>query len=120
MEDIRPGILNIDLLQNESYEETWEFTDDISGDPFDISTSSDIIMEVKEDFRLHSIFKLTIGNGLTVIGTNQLKVLIHYSNTRKLSRPRYVFDVLFNLESGIKPSYLLRGQINVTRTISRI
>lgn len=120
MDNVRPGIANIDLFQNENYEEEWELTDDFTGEPYDISTASEIVLEVKENLRLHTIFRLTLGNGITIVPTNKIKILIHHSLTRKLSSKRYQFDVLFNLSGGTSPSYLVRGQINVINTISRI
>lgn len=120
MEDTRPGILNIDLIQNENYEEVLELTDDITDEPFDISSASDIILEVREDLRYQTVFKLSLNNGITITDTNKIKILIHNSLTRKLSRKRYVYDILFNLESGAQPAYLIKGQILVTNTISRI
>ena len=119
MENIRPGVSNIDLIQGEDYTETLTLVDQTTDQPYDISTASKIVLEVKENARFHTIIKLTLGNGLTIIGTNELKILIHSSLTLKLSRPTYIYDILFGLEEGANPQYLIKGQINVTNTISR-
>ncbi|AEL23998.1 hypothetical protein [Cyclobacterium marinum] len=120
MENIRPGVSNIDLIQGEDYIETITLIDQLTGDPFDISTADKIVLEIKEDLRSKSVIKLTLGNGLTIIGTNELKLLIHNSLTLKLSRQKYLYDILFGLETSTNPQYLIKGQINVINSISRI
>jgi len=120
MENIRPGISNIDLIQGEDYTETLTLVDQLTGDPYDISTADKIVLEIKEDLRYQSVIKLTLGNGLTIIGTNELKILIHNSLTLRLSRQRYLYDILFGLEASANPQYLIKGQINVQNSISRI
>lgn len=115
----RIGIANIELVQNENYTETMDLQDVATSQPFAINTSSYVVMEIKEHVRQHSIIKLTLGDGLTIQGTNNLHLFISSARTRRLSGRIYHYDILFGLDGGADPVYLIKGQINVINTNSR-
>jgi hypothetical protein len=117
MENIRPGVYNIDLIQNENFDVTLVLRNKLTGEPY-IIEDSQVFLQVKEASRQHVIISLAIGSGLSITETDRLRIFMSKAQTRKLSGPRYLYDILFLLDGGANPRYLIKGQINVQNTIT--
>lgn len=116
MAETRPGVLNITLIQNENYDLSLFLTNEYTGEPELINSASDILLSVKESHLSKPEFTLSLGNGITILSPSSIRVFMAGILTRRLNRTRYQYDILFMLNSGTNPTYLIKGQINVINT----
>jgi hypothetical protein len=115
--NIRPGIYNIDIIQGELFDVTLNLQNYYTKDIFPIS--GDVYMHIAEEQRHQPIIKLATDEGLQLVADNKVRIIISPAQSSKLTLPRYRYDILFALEEGARPRFLIRGQITVTNTITK-
>lgn len=116
------GTYNFDcFIQNSGFELDMTFTqgtDTVT--PIDLTQFAKIQMDVLDDYQ-NLIFSLSLGSGLSVIGTddNVLSIQFTGDQTELMTRSLYNYDILMQTSSGYNV-YLIGGKIRPIRTQTRI
>ncbi len=105
------------IRQNESHKFELAFNTDDS--PIDLTQYPIIKLQVKKTKSTSSIIDLSLGSGLTIVGSNnnRLEVSLTASQTRLLNCENYYYDVLMS-----KPTsnvYYVEGVITVKKSTTR-
>jgi hypothetical protein len=116
----KQGILNISNVQGNYLEVPMTFT--TGGNPIDLTTFDAIKMEVKKTYNVNEtpFLEFTVGNGLTISGTNDNILTFVLDETFWQSQTtKWVYDITFENNSGERYTYI-KGTITNTLTASSL
>ena len=116
----KQGILNISNVQGNYLEVPLTFT--TGGNPIDLTTFDAIKMEVKKTYNVNEtpFLEFTVGNGLTISGTNVNILTFVLDETFWQSQTtKWVYDITFENVSGERYTYI-KGTITNTLTASSL
>ena len=116
----KQGILNISNVQGNYLEVPLTFT--TGGNPIDLTTFDSIKMEVKKTYNVNetTFLEFTVGNGLTISGTNDNILTFVLDETFWTSQTtKWVYDITFENGSGERYTYI-KGTITNTLTASSL
>lgn len=111
------GKYNFEIRQNANHNVDLRFDKDTT--PIDLTTFTEIKLQVKHSKSAHAIIELSIGSGLEISGDdlNILKVSFAATQTKLLTCESYYYDIL--MVTPTSNTYYLEGIITVKKTATR-
>lgn len=113
------GTYNFSIRQNANHLVDIKF-ETTPGEPLDLSTFTEIKLQLKLRKTAQPVLTLSIGSGLTVTGddSNILGVAFSAAQTKALTSDQYYYDVLMSTSSS--NVYYLEGKINVLKSVTGV
>lgn len=113
------GTYNFQVRQNENHLVDLKF-ETAPDEPLDLSTFTEIKLQLKLRKTSQPVLTLSVGSGLTVTGddSNILGVAFSAAQTKSLTSDQYYYDILMSTPSS--NVYYLEGKINVLKSVTGV